>query len=94
MAHSRNPGKRAAARRFPHHVDVPVPPGGLGNRLNEMLAWCRANVAAGGWEMHGHSEKLVGKIAIDYARFYFLRAYGANLFRWRWLPESLAKHPG
>jgi len=45
----RNSFQKAAERKFPIKVDVPVPPGGLGRRLTDMLDWCHANVAAGGW---------------------------------------------
>lgn len=61
MARTHNPGKRAAERQFRFTVDVPIPVGGLGNRLNDMLAWCRANIAASEWEQHGHSEKQPGR---------------------------------
>jgi hypothetical protein len=94
MARLRNPGKRIAEKRFPNHVNFPVPSGGLGSRLNEMVEWCRANIPAGGWEVHGHSEKEAGRIAVDYARFYFLTEADADLFRWRWMPESLARQRG
>jgi hypothetical protein len=30
---------RAVEQDFPHHVDMLVPPGGLGRRLNEMYDW-------------------------------------------------------
>ena len=90
MARHNTARKREAERRFPQRVDVPVPPEGLGNWLNEMLAWCRANITAGEWAQHGHSEKEAGQIAIDYARFYFMTADDADLFRWRWMPDSLA----
>jgi hypothetical protein len=43
----RNRFQRDAERRFPIKVDIPVPPGGLGRRLTDMLDWCHANVAAG-----------------------------------------------
>ena len=83
MARTHNPGKRAAERRFKFHIDVPIPAGGLGNRLNEMHDWCRANIAAGAWAMHGHTEKQSGQIARDYTRVYFLIEEDADLFRWR-----------
>jgi hypothetical protein len=57
MARTHHPGKRAAEQNFPHRVDVPVPPGGLGNRLNQMLAWCVMNIRAEDWEQHGASVK-------------------------------------
>jgi hypothetical protein len=43
--------KLAAERNFSIRVDIPVPPVvGLGNSINEMEAWCRANIRAGEWE--------------------------------------------
>jgi hypothetical protein len=77
----------AAERSFQHRVDIPVPLGGLGNRLNEMLVWCRANIAAGEWDQHGRSEKALGQVPIDFARFYFMTGADADLFRWRWLKQ-------
>ena len=90
MARTHKPGKRAAEQKFPHRVDVPVPEGGLGNRLNEMVGWCRGNIAAGKWAAHGHSEKKPGQIAVDHARFCFITEADADLFRWRWMQGSLA----
>jgi hypothetical protein len=44
-----NTGRRAAEAKFPYRIDIPVPVGGLGNRLTEMLMWCRENIPAGAW---------------------------------------------
>lgn len=49
MVRDRYPRRREAGRRFPHRVDVPVPGGGLGRCLTDMLGWCRANFAADPW---------------------------------------------
>jgi len=87
VARAQNPGKRAAERRFPFQVDVPVPAGGLGERLNHMLGWCRANITAGEWGQHGRSEKALGQVPLDFARFYFATEADADLFRWRWLKQ-------
>ncbi len=40
------------ARSFPHHVDVIVPPMGLGKQMDVMAAWLQANCSAG-WRSHG-----------------------------------------
>ena len=40
--------------KFQHRVDIAVPAGGLGNRLTEMLMWCRTSVPAGAWDQRGH----------------------------------------
>ena len=79
-------GRRAAEAKFPHRVDIPVPLGGLGNRLTEMLIWCRANVAAGTWDQHGHTERPTARAmpAVS-ARFYFVSEADADAFRQRWV---------
>ncbi|WP_119460633.1 hypothetical protein [Rhodospirillaceae bacterium SYSU D60014] len=86
MARYYNPRKHEAEKRFPHRVDILVPPRiGLGNRLNEMIAWCRTNMAEGFWDHHGHRDKLVpGTVPNDYARFYFMNEEDAKLFAWVW----------
>lgn len=88
MARIHTQRKRDAERRFAFRVDVPVPEYGLGSRLNEMLAWYRANIKADTWAAHCHTEKQPGQIAADYCRFYFMNADEADLFRWRWMRDS------
>jgi hypothetical protein len=79
-------GRRAAEGKFLHRIDIPVPVGGLGYRLTEMLMWCRANVAAGNWSQHGHSERLKARaIPAVSARFYFANKIDAEEFGKRWL---------
>jgi hypothetical protein len=84
-----NTGRRAAEAKFSHRVDIPVPVGGLGNRLTEMLMWCRVNVAAGTWAQHGHSERPKARAmpAVS-ARFYFANETDAEAFRRRWPPPA------
>jgi hypothetical protein len=79
------PSRRAAESKFPHRIDIPVPIGSLGNRLTEMLMWCRLNVAAGTWAQHGHSERPNARAmpAVS-ARFYFADEAAAQAFRKRW----------
>jgi|GEM_PF-7090504 len=69
--------KKLYEQNFPYKVDIPVPPEGLGRRINEMVAWCKENVAQ--WESHGRSEGLQ-----DFARFYFMDAKTAEFFATRW----------
>ena len=70
MTRQRQPFKREAEKRFTHKVDVPVPSGGLGAQLNDMLSWCEKH--AGAWAYHGHSEAgEPGQPRTDFARFYF-----------------------
>ena len=59
----RNSFQKAAERKFPIKVDIPLPPGGLGRRLTDMLDWCHANVAAGAWAQHGHQDAQEGRAA-------------------------------
>jgi len=61
-----------------------VPPFGLGQQLNNMLAWCRENVPPEGWACH-HWEEHRGRLVNpkSWARFYFLDAKKAEGFRQR-----------
>jgi len=80
-----SPSRRAAESKFPHRIDIPVPVGGLGNRLTEMLIWCRANIGAGTWAQHGHSERpKVRAMPAVSARFYFANEADAEAFRRQW----------
>ena len=85
MAHSINLRKREAEAKFPYKVDIPIPMFGLGNRLNEMLQWCRVNFGAGDWAEHNHSERPISGARADFARFYFLNEADADAFRQQWL---------
>jgi hypothetical protein len=76
--------KKADDRRFPHRVDITVPPDGLGRRLDAMLVWCRENLEAGDWAKHGHSEHVPPSLPSHIARFYFAEAGTAEAFRRRW----------
>jgi hypothetical protein len=80
----RNSFQKAAERKFPIKVDIPVPPGGLGRRLTDMLDWCQANVAAGEWAHHGHQERRKGERPADFTRWYFANEADAETFRQQW----------
>ena len=69
-ATDRNRFQRDAERRFPIKVDIPVPPLGMGGRLNQMHDWCHNHVTAGTWEEHAHSDERRDSrgIRIDFAR--------------------------
>jgi len=57
--------------------------------------WCRANVAAGTWDQHGHSEgpkKALVMPAVS-ARFYFANATDAEAFRNLWGAEATLMAP-
>ncbi len=77
--------KHQAEKRFSHKVDVPVPPGGLGTRLNAMLAWCREHAARGFWDCHGHRVRAADDTLQRFARFYFADAPIAAAFKREWL---------
>ena len=78
----------AAEQRFQHKVDMEVPVGGFGQRLNEMHDWCRENAAPDDWAEHSYREKLTpGQVPRDYARFYFEHSAMADLFVTVWGDE-------
>jgi hypothetical protein len=82
------PSKRAAEVKFPHRIDIPIPIGGLGNRLTEMLMWCRENVTAGMWAQHGNFERpKVRAMPAVSARFYFANETDTEAFRERWVAD-------
>ncbi|MBX6320876.1 MAG: hypothetical protein IRY94_03525 [Rhodospirillaceae bacterium] len=60
-------------RTFRYTVDVAVPQGGLGARLEGLVGWC--NRHAGLWALHSHSAD-----RREYARFYFLQPQVADAF--------------
>ena len=76
-----------AGRTLGHTVDIPVPEGGLGGRLNRMHAGKRTS-----WRVaqHHHSIWLAGRVPEDYVRFYFATAEDAELFRWKWVLQVSA----
>ena len=83
-----NTGRRAAETKFPHRIDIPIPVGGLGNRLTEMLIWCRENVAAGMWAQHGNYKRPRGRgMPAVSARFYFANESDTARFRDLWAPD-------
>jgi hypothetical protein len=82
------PSRRAAEAKFLHRIDIPVPIGGLGNRLTEMLMWCRQNIGAGMWAQHGRFERPTARAtpAVS-ARFYFASEADAETFRKLWAAD-------
>ena len=44
------------ARDFPHHVELPIQPFGLGKRLDVIAAWLNTNIGPD-WRSHSHLEK-------------------------------------
>jgi hypothetical protein len=83
----RTAGKRDAERRFPHKVDMRVPPDELAVRVRGMVAWCWQSAGPGAWEQHGHadlSRRDVRGVPAEVVRFYFMDARVAEAFRGRW----------
>ena len=62
------------ARAFPYHVDIPVPPMGLGKQLDLMEDWLRQTLGAE-WRHHGS-----GGGRNHVARFMFRSRMDAELF--------------
>lgn len=85
LARYRYPTRAEAERFFPHRIDVPVPPEGLGRRLSEMLAWCRDNVAALAWDEHGRIGRREDLSQVELARFYFMNGTDAEAFKRTWM---------
>jgi hypothetical protein len=75
--------KRDAERRFPHKVDMRVPPDELVVRVRGMVAWCWQRAAPGAWEQHGE-----GGPSPDVVRFYFMDARVAEAFKGRWYKSN------
>jgi hypothetical protein len=63
--------KYRAEKRFALKVDIPAPGGGLGQKLTEMVAWCRQHAAPGRWDCHGHQTPAPDGTLQQFARFYF-----------------------
>lgn len=85
MARCHYQTRRDAERRFPHRVDIPVPEGGLGKQLNDMIEWCGEHFTE--WAHAGvtdRSRRDARGIPMDFARFYFMDEIAAQQFRERW----------
>jgi hypothetical protein len=72
---------RDAERRFPVRVRIAVPLEGLGNRLDQIVAWLDANCGADGWTSTPSSTRGVVNEALA---VYFLDATIASAFVARW----------
>jgi hypothetical protein len=85
MARYHYQARRDAERKYPHRVDIPVPPTGLGKQLNDMLEWCGERFTD--WTHAGITDKTQRDehdIPMDFARFYFMDEIAAQKFRERW----------
>lgn len=79
--------KENAERRFPHKVEIGVPPDQFDVRVREMVAWCWQRAEPGAWEQHsrnGLSRRGAGGLSLDVVRFYFMDARVAEAFSGRW----------
>ncbi len=63
------------ARDFPHHVELPIPPFGLGKRLDIIAAWLNTHIGPD-WRSHSHLEK-----GEHTARYMFRSEQDAERFR-------------
>jgi hypothetical protein len=84
MVRTFNRLKHRAEKRFALKVDIPVPRGGLGQKLTEMLTWCRQHAARGRWDCHGHQTRAPDGTLQKFAPFYFGDEPIAKAFRQRW----------
>ena len=66
------------ARAFPHHVEVPVPPMGLGKQVDLIETWLRQTLGDE-WRHHGS-----GGGRNHVARFMFRSRMDAELFEAAW----------
>lgn len=60
---------------FPHHVGVPVPPTGLGKRMDVIAAWLGTNIGPD-WRSHGRWEN-----GVHTSRYMFRTPEAAEQFR-------------
>jgi hypothetical protein len=72
---------RDAERRFPVRVRIGIPPGGLGNRLDQMNAWLDANCGVDGWTSTPSSTQ---GVVNDVLAICFADATLASAFVARW----------
>ena len=80
-----------AERRFPVRIRIAIPPGGLGRRHAQMIAWLDENVGADGWAMTPSGTRGVLNDAIS---IYFADAMLASAFVARWCIGSKAETLG
>lgn len=70
---------------LPVTVDIPTPPDGFGERLDEMLGWCGEQYGDEQWAHYTASVAWPPSApGIDVARFCFLSEDHAELFEKRW----------
>jgi len=62
------------AQEFPYHVEMPIPPSGLGKRLDIIAAWLNTSMGPD-WRSHSHLERGEHR-----ARYMFHTLTAATLF--------------
>ena len=70
-----------AERRFPARIRIAVPPNGLGQQLDHMMAWLDANCGASNWAT---TPAGLRGVVNDALAIYFLDPALANAFVARW----------
>jgi len=74
-----------AERRYPVRINLALPSGGLGERLDQMHAWLDENCGADGWAM---TPSGLRGVLNDAVAIYFLDATTAAGFVARWCAGS------
>jgi hypothetical protein len=80
-----------AERSFPVRVRIAVPPGGLGKRLTQIIAWFDENCGSDGWAVTPSGVRGVLNDAIS---IYFADATLASAFIARWCVGSKVEAAG
>lgn len=75
------------AKDFPYHVDVPVPPMGLGKQMDVIEAWLR-QVMGAEWREHG-----AGGGHNHVARYMFRTRMDAERFEAAWRAGNFSASP-
>ncbi len=79
----RHSNRQAALRRtFTHHIEIPVPSGGLGNVLSDMHGWCVEQNSHKGYAHFSRSER--APEPREWVVFAFRSAEEAEAFRAVW----------
>ena len=81
----------AAERRYPVRIRIGVPPGGLGQRHTQIIAWLDANCGVDSWALTPSGTRGVLNDAIS---IYFSDATLAGAFVARWCEGSKAETTG
>jgi hypothetical protein len=72
--------RRQKLDRLPHVVRIPIPPGGLGERLSEMHAWALKRCGSNGYAESGEMERGQNRHVSEFAVFQFPDAQTARDF--------------